>query len=64
MYTIDSLYLSLFRQAALSKLGKIQARDSFSVISEFSLSPTLSVREGEMRKNACLNWLTSSQLCF
>lgn len=29
MYTIGSLYLSLFRQETLSKLGKIQDRDIF-----------------------------------
>lgn len=36
---------------------KTQARDSFNMITEFSLSRALNVREGEMRRDVRAGWL-------
>lgn len=57
-YIIVRLYLSSL-PGSFVKLGKIQARDSFSMVSEFSrsLSRVLSVRERETRKGACQDWM-------
>jgi len=63
MYTIGSLYLSLIRQEAFQNWVRFRL-ETASVWFLSSLSLALSVREGEMRKDACLNWLTSSQPCF